>query len=78
MRRDRVKAACPGVVNSLGTLRSAERPESIIPDQQSIKDWTGRQDDERPTSWADRWGERKMPQDMLLRDSESLSTGSIF
>jgi len=31
------------------TPRSAERPGSIIPDQASIKEWTGRQDGERPT-----------------------------
>ena len=39
--------ACPGVV--MCTPRSAERPGSIIPDQASIKEWTGRQDGERPT-----------------------------
>ena len=33
----------PGVVNTLGTPRSAERPGSITPDQQSIQEWTGRQ-----------------------------------
>jgi len=71
---------CPGVVNSPGTPRSAERPGSItpIPDQQSIKEWTDRQDDERSTTWADGGGDRKMPHEMLLRESKSRSTGSIF
>jgi len=69
---------CPGVVNSLGTPRSAERPGSIIPDQTSFKEWTGRQDDERPTTWADGGGKSKMPHEMLLQDSESLSNGSRF
>ena len=69
---------CPEVVNSLGTPRSAERPGSIMSDQPSIMEWTGRQDDERPTTWADGGGESKMPHEMLLRDSESRSTGSRF
>jgi len=70
---DSVKV-CPGVVNSLGTPRSAERPGSIISDQPSIREWTGRQDDERPTTWADGGWEIKMPHEMLLLDSESRST----
>jgi len=78
VRHGSVKAVCRGEVNSLGTPRSAERPGSFIPDQQSIKDWTGRQDDERPTTWADGSGDRKMLHDMLLLDLESRSTGSRF
>ena len=70
--------ASPGVVNSLGTPRSAERPESITPDKPSKKEWTGRQDDERPTMHADGGEESKMPHEMILRDSESRSTGSRF
>jgi len=72
---ERVKA-CPGVVNTLGTPRSAEHPGSIIPDQSSIKEWTGRQDDERPSRPT--VGGRVKPHEMLLRDSESRSTGSRF
>ena len=61
----------PGVVNTLGTPRSAERPGSITPDQQSIQEWTGRQDDERPTTWTDGGGKSKILHEILLRDSES-------
>jgi len=77
VRHGSVKA-CPGVVISLSTPRSAERPGSIIPDQPSIKEWTSRQDDERPTTWADGEGKSKMPHEMLIRDSESQSSGSRF
>jgi len=85
---------CPGVVNSLGTPRSTERPDRICTTIQSDGVTQGVNRSVRPSrvmepskGWTDQWGRQrrptvgeksKMPHKMLLLDSESLSTGSRF
>ena len=89
-----IHQVCPGVVNSLGTPRSTERPDHICTTIQSDGVTQGVNRSVRPSrkmepfkEWTDQWGRQrrtsvgkksKMLHEMLLRDLESRSTGSRF
>jgi len=85
--RHGIHQVCPGVVNSLGTLRSTEHPDHICTTIQSDGVTQGVNRSVRPSrvmepfkEWKDQWGQQrrpsvgkksKMPHEILLRDSES-------